>query len=307
MKKSTKEEFIKKAELIHNRKYDYSNVEYVNSQTKVSIICPIHGKFLQTPAMHLSGNGCPKCKAQKQGSIQRKKVEDFVNEAKEIHGDKYDYSKVNYKNTHEKVCILCPKHGEFWQTPIKHLEGNGCPKCYGNVRLTTEEFVEKAKQIHGDKYDYSSSEYENSRTKLKIICKKHGEFWQTPHSHLNGDGCPFCKYSHLENEIKNMLEENNIVYEPQKRFSWLGKMSLDFYIPSKEIAIECQGSQHYIPYNFFGGKKCLEETKKRDQKKKELCLEHNINIVYYGHYRNCIKNKKIILRKILENDNRYRW
>ena len=113
MKKSTKEEFIKKAELIHNGKYDYSNVEYVNSQTKVSIICPIHGKFLQTPAMHLSGNGCPKCKAQKQGNIQRKKVEDFVNEAKEIHGDKYDYSKVNYKNTHDKVCILCPKHGEF--------------------------------------------------------------------------------------------------------------------------------------------------------------------------------------------------
>ena len=299
MKKLTIEEFIKKAEKFHNNKYDYSKVEYVNSQTKVCIICPKHGEFWQTPAMHLSQNGCPKCGRESSSKSRIKEKDSFVSEATNIHGNKYDYSKVEYKGTHTKICIICPIHGEFWQTPRKHLEGNGCPRCYGNKRLTTEEFIKKATSIHGNKYDYSVSEYKNYRTKLKIICPKHGEFIQTPHSHLNGDGCPYCNFSHLENEIKLMLDNNNIVYEAQKKFEWLGKMSLDFYIPSKNVAIECQGSQHYIPYDFFGGKTRLFETQKRDENKKKLCFEHGIKLLYYGRYKNCIKNKLIILNEIL--------
>lgn len=110
--------------------------------------------------------------------------------AKAIHGNKYDYSKVNYVNTKEKVCIICPTHGEFWQRPNGHLNGLGCDKCGKTYSYTTEEFIEKAKQIHGNKYDYSKVKYINAQTKVCIICPIHGEFWQTPYKHLNlKEGC----------------------------------------------------------------------------------------------------------------------
>jgi hypothetical protein len=294
MKKLTTEEFIKKAINVHGNKYDYSKVNYKNSATKVCIICHEHGEFYQTPHNHLHGQNCPFCIGR---NIKHTK-ESFVEIAKQVHNDKYDYSKTEYINNKTKVCIICPEHGEFWQTPKHHLRGDGCPKCIGRNR-TTEEFIEKAKQVHGDKYDYSKTEYKNTRTKLKIICLKHGEFWQTPHSHLLGNGCPICRSSHLENEIKKLLDDNDIQYEYQKKFKWLGRQSLDFFIPDKNIAIECQGSQHFYPYYFFGGKKKLNYTKILDTKKNLLCKENGIKLLYYGFYKGCIKNKQIILNNIL--------
>ena len=118
--------------------------------------------------------------------------EEFIEKATKIHGDKYDYSKVEYVNNHTKVCIICSEHGEFWQTPHSHLCGKRCPKCTKNYKYTTKEFIEKAIKIHGDKYDYSKVEYVNAQTKICIICPEHGEFWQTPHSHLEGKGCKKC-------------------------------------------------------------------------------------------------------------------
>ena len=299
MEKLTTEKFIVKAKNVHGDKYDYSKVEYINSTTPVCIVCKKHGEFWQKPSMHLSGNGCQKCKAEKTGNRCRRTIGEFIAEAKKIHSDRYDYSKVEYINNSTKVCIICKEHGEFWQTPHRHLAGDGCPICRVNRKLTTEEFIVKAKNVHGDKYDYSKTKYINTRTKVEIICPKHGEFWQTPHNHICGDGCPVCRISHLENEMKTMLDENNIVYEYQKHFSWLGKQSLDFYIPSKSIAIECQGSQHFIPYEFFGGDKSLAETIKRDLKKKTLCKANGIELLYYGKHEGCIKNKRIILKKLL--------
>jgi protein-arginine kinase activator protein McsA len=122
--------------------------------------------------------------------IDRK--ERFIIKANEKHGEKYDYSKLEYVDAHTKVCIICPKHGEFWQTPNSHLNGCGCPKCGGNKSLTTEEFIEKAKQIHGEKYDYSKVEYVNANTKVYVICPIHGEFWVTPANHLRERGCSQC-------------------------------------------------------------------------------------------------------------------
>ena len=117
----------------------------------------------------------------------------FIKKAKEIHGDKYDYSKVEYKNSNTKVCIICPEHGEFWQLPYHHLHGCGCSKCRSKkMTLTTEEFIERAKEIHGDKYDYSKTEYVDNKTKICIICPIHGEFWQIPLNHLQNKGCPYC-------------------------------------------------------------------------------------------------------------------
>ena len=117
--------------------------------------------------------------------------EKFIEKAKAIHGDRYDYSKVEYSNNRTKVCIICPVHGEFWQTPHTHLQGCGCPACYGTKKRTKEEFVEEARKIHGDRYDYSRVEYINNKTPVCIICPEHGEFWQKPENHLVAkQGCP---------------------------------------------------------------------------------------------------------------------
>ena len=121
-------------------------------------------------------------------------TEKFINKAKQIHGNKYDYSKVEYKNNRTKVCIICKEHGEFWQRPDKHiLRRQGCPHCSGNAKRDINSFIEDAQKVHGDKYDYSKSVYNGIHDKLCIICPEHGEFWQAPNDHLHGQGCPGCK------------------------------------------------------------------------------------------------------------------
>jgi len=198
MKKLITEEFVKKAKMIHEEKYDYSLVEYKNNRTKVKIICPIHGVFEQTPGSHLRGRGCIRCGIIKNGNNKRKTIKEFIIDAKSIHDDKYDYSLVEYKNSGTKVKIICPVHGIFEQRPRDHLSKKcGCPEC-GTIRtayhkrLTMEKFIKKAKMIHGDKYDYSLVVYKNYGTKVKIICPVHGIFKQTPDHHLKGSGCSKC-------------------------------------------------------------------------------------------------------------------
>ena len=202
----TKEEFIKKAKSVHGEKYDYSRVEYVNNKTNVCIVCPEHGEFWQQPGNHLKGSSCPKCATESRSNIRRKGKEQFIEEAKKVHGDYYDYSKVEYVNSKTKVCIICPEHGEFWQTPGGHLAGNGCPICFGTHKRTNEEFIREAKKIHGNKYDYSNVVYVNNHTKVCIICPEHGEFWQTPERHIaQKQGCPKC----YDNKRGDTLRKNN--------------------------------------------------------------------------------------------------
>ena len=220
----------------------------------------------------------------------RKKLttKDFIERAIKVHGDKYDYSKVEYINNRTEVCIICPTHGEFWQRPDKHLLGHGCNLCCKTgIKSNTNTFIEKAKKIHGNKYDYSKVEYTNALTKVCIICPKHGEFWQTPHMHLRGNGCQKCRQSKLEKEIELLLSKNNIKYIEQcgkSTFSWLSKMKLDFYLPEYNIAIECQGEQHFKPIEHFGGNEEFKIVSIRDKRKRKLCDENNIKIIYYANY-----------------------
>jgi len=205
--RTNKNDFIRDAISMHQDKYDYSKVEYKGVIEKVCIICPEHGEFWQSPRIHLRGCGCPICGSVKQNDATRLTKNDFIRKAREIHGYKYDYSKVNYINNLTKICIICPKHGEFWQTPNKHLLGQGCPICGGTKRLTTEEFIRKAREIHGDKYDYTKVDYINNSVKVCIICPEHGEFWQTPHNHLIGHGCPKCKNKKISNSETKTTEK----------------------------------------------------------------------------------------------------
>ena len=305
--KYTTEKFIEKAKQVHGDIYDYSKVNYVDSHTKVCIICPEHGEFWQKPDNHLNGWGCKKCGLKISSEKRKLTKENFILKAREIHGWKYDYSKVEYVDNSTKVCIICPEHGEFWQTPNNHLNGYGCQLCGKNIvgeklRKNIETFINDSREVHGDKYDYSKVKYKNNKIKVCIICPEHGEFWQTPNDHLDGCGCPSCNEYKLEKEIKDFLIENNINFESQKRFSWLGLQSLDFYLPDYNVGIECQGIQHFEPKDFFGGEKAFKEQVERDIKKYQKCLHNNIKLYYYSNINynteEIYTNKYSLLNKI---------
>lgn len=277
----TPDVFIRRSTAIHNGRYDYSKVDYKGLGKRVCIICPVHGEFWQVAQYHMLGQGCPKCFGSPKST-----TEEFIEKAREIYGDKYDYSKVDYRGNKEKVCIICPEHGEFWQRAKVHYRGYGCPICGGSKRLANEEFIEKAKLIHEDKYDYSKVNYINTSTKVCIICPEHGEFWQTPNNHLFGAGCPICPESNMESEVRQFLLKNNIAFEQEKGFDWLihkRKMFLDFFLPDYGVAIECQGGQHFFPTELFGGEEFYKLTLERDEAKRKLCEAHGINILYFSH------------------------
>lgn len=190
MRKLTQQDFLDRAHAVHGDTYDYSNAEYVDMSTSVEIICKKHGPFMQAPGNHLRGAGCSLCT---KGENRRVSKDDFLSRARAAHGDKYDYSNVIMKTGRDKVTIVCPVHGMFEQTPSKHMSGQGCPKCAKNHKDDRESFIEKARAKHGDFYDYSKVEYVDEHTKVCIIDRDYGEFWQQPNAHTQGQGHPYRK------------------------------------------------------------------------------------------------------------------
>lgn len=193
--KKTTEEFIKEAKLRHGNKYDYSLVKYYGCCVKIKIICPQHGVFTQLPSKHLWGNGCALCGM----SIPKMTQIEFIKRAKDVHGDKYDYSKTIINNSRNAVIITCLIHGSFSQRPSQHLKGHGCPIC-GKIshkishKSTAIDFISKARLKHGNKYDYSGVCYIHSDVNVNITCPKHGVFSITPESHINQNKiCPKCR------------------------------------------------------------------------------------------------------------------
>ena len=289
-KKLTTKEFIEKAIQIHGDKYDYSKVEYVNSSTKVCIICPKHGEFWQIPNSHLKGCGCFKCGVENSAKGHLYNTKKFIEKAEFIFGNSYDYSEVKYVSSSKKIIIKCKKCGNvFKMTPNNHLRGQGCPKCASHKKGGKKclmDMIKKARRVHGDKYDYSKAEYVDSITKVCIICPKHGEFWQTPSNHIRGQGCPKCNSSKLEESLSHILDANKIKYIRQYKTKELGRQSLDFYLPEYNIAIECQGRQHIYPI-YFGTKninKVNEYFTKiniLDENKNNICKKNKISLIYF--------------------------
>lgn len=244
----TTEEFIAKAKVTHGDKYDYSKTVYVNPKTKVCITCPEHGDFWQAPYNHLKGFGCAKCS----GHAKNTTTADFIEKARKIHGDKYDYSKVEYKKSSEKVCIICPEHGEFWQTPNAHLSGKNCPKCVGGIKSTAKDFVEKARKIHGDNYDYSKVEYINNHTPVCIICPEHGPFWQKPAHHLRGHKCPKC-VGGVPYSKKDFIEKANEIHNWKYDYS-----QVEYVNAQTKVTIICpeHGPFEQTPNSHINGNGC---------------------------------------------------
>ena len=287
-KRLTIQELIVRAKEVHGDKYDYSLVENEGLFVKNKIICKKCGNVFEMPFNnHINQKqGCKFCKHRS----YRYSTDEWVDKAKKIHGDKYDYSKVNYINKNTKICIICPKHGEFWITPDKHVNSKqGCPKCAKNYRLDTDLFIKKARLIHCEFYNYDKCLYKDTETKVCIVCPEHGEFWQTPHGHLNGQGCPKCHEEKNINEIKlfNFINDNighKVV--SQYKSNWLEGQSIDIFIPDINVGVEYQGIQHFKPVRYFGGNKKYEYTVSKDKEKFEKCKNNGIKLFYFSTEKN---------------------
>ena len=189
-----------------------------------------------------------------------------------------------------KMDIICPIHGKFSQVAYDHLKGLGCEKCkFKKMTSTTNEFNSKVEEKFPNKFDLSKVDYVNNHTPITVGCKTHGYFTILPSHLLMGFGCKKCNESRLENEVMGALENNSIDYEFQcncRIFKFLGKQSLDFYLPKYSIAIECQGEQHFIETFFSRGRKdMLAKQIERDNRKLNLCKKHGIRILYFTHFK----------------------
>ena len=284
--------FIEKSKLIHGTKYDYSKVHYNNNKTPVIIICSIHGDFTQIPKNHTNGSGCPKCAIYFKANKLRENKENFVSKANLIHSNRYDYSNVFYETTHKKIEIICNKHGSYFQTPAHHLKGSGCPKCV-NKNVTTEDFIIKARKVHGNKFSYDNVIYINQNELININCPIHGVFNQKPKDHLRGVNCPFCYDSKGENKIKDLLDNSKIGYIRNKTFDGCehkAKLKYDFYLPELNILIEFDGIQHFKPISYFGGKKEFNDLKIRDDIKNKYAKINSIKLIRIKYNEN-VENK----------------
>lgn len=283
MKKVTNDDFIKKVKNKYHNKYNYSLINYINNKTKVKIICPIHGEFEQRPDYLLKGNGCPKCTYQK----MTYSFDDFIKKSNILHRNKYKYIKETFIDIHNPIKIICPIHGEFEQVVKNHLSGRSCNECkkekIGKLKRNDNTFfIKKSNEIHNNKYDYSLTNYKNSKVKVKIICSKHGIFEQRPNDHLNGHGCHMCIKSIGEEKIESFFKDKNINYITNKTFEDcknLRKLPFDFYLPKYNICIEYDGIQHFKSIKYFGGKQALLLQHKRDEIKTNYCKENNINLL----------------------------
>lgn len=305
LKEKNKNEFIKKANMVHNKLFDYSLVNYKNSLTKIKIICKKHGIFEQIPSSHIQGSGCPKC------FHKNKNRDNFIEVANKVHENKYDYSQSLFCTQTNKIKIICPNHGEFTQTISHHLSGSGCQKCAKKHKYSTDEFIEKAKTIHNNKYDYDLTEYINSKNKIKITCKIHGVFEQTPSDHLSGKGCIQCgqlSKSYGEEKVKKFLKELKVNFISQHKFyDCLNKkrnrsLLFDFYLPKQNMCIEYNGEQHYRPVVHFGGIEKFKNQKSNDLIKKEYCEKNSIIFIVIKYNENIEDaiNKAIFHNSILK-------
>lgn len=295
--KLTTEEFIKRAKGVHGDRYDYSLTKYIKAHEKVKIICSEHGVFEQNPRGHLTGQQCIKCyiKNRDFSSIRKFTKEKFIEKSIEVHGDKYDYSLVNYKNSQQEVEIICSKHGVFKQKPVYHINNkSNCPHCAMNIRhqktRKSDDFITKSKEVHGDEYDYSNVIYKNRRSNVEIVCKKHGPFLQTPGSHIKGYGCNKCGINSVgENKLLNIFESKKIKYLHQHTFDNcknIRKLPFDFYLEGHNVCVEFHGLQHFESVKYFGGISSFKKQLKSDLIKEEYCKENKISLIILYKIRN---------------------
>ena len=320
-RKLTQKEFEDGVRAVHGNDIDLSNAIYVKDSVGVEVKCNICGHVWNpTPNNLKHGKGCPKCKHRS----RKYTLEEWKEKVYNVHGDRYDLSLITEYNSREQIMeVIChekfpngEEHGKFPIAANSLAKGRGCPYCASKViadkvRKPFQKMIEDARTIHGDKFIYDESTYVDAKTEMRIICPIHGEFWQTPHKHINArEGCSLCNSSKLETEIRQLLTENNISFKEsanKRIFTWLGKQHLDFYLPQYNIGIECQGKQHFKIVEYFGGEKEFKLIKERYERKKKLCEENGVKLLYFTHYegieednKETFKDKELLLEEILK-------
>lgn len=309
--KLSQEEYIRRASIKHRNEYNYSLVEYNGKDKKIMIICHEHGEFEQNAGLHLyKGAGCPKC-----GLLKTKTkigLDEFINRARKLHGDRYDYSKSELKGINKQLIIICKQHGEFLQIAYHHIKGSNCPSCVNEAcgdrnRKGLDEFIKEANLIHNNKYSYENVIYKNAKTKIEIICPIHGKFKQQPCEHLYGSGCIKCNESKGELRIRFLLEKNGIEHFCQYRLG--NRTILDFYLPIFNCGIEYNGIQHYLPMSFTSYKEPNKllgnfiEIYKRDERKRKFCEKEKINLLVIPFWE--YSNIEVILNSLINNESPY--
>lgn len=299
-------EFVRKSQKIHGDKYDYTRTEYHTAKTKVTIRCKKHGFFEITPDKHLGGGGCPTCADEFRKTFGRRvrpitpslTTEDFINKAREVHGDRYDYANTIYRRTNHKLTITCREHGDFCITPNAHLSSNrGCPVCgreekRDKLTKTTADFIKTARNVHGNVYGYHNTMYVSIEVPVLITCPTHGDFEQTPTRHIHSrHGCPKCGcyISKGERLISKLLTTWNVNFVVQHTFKNLvgdhRSLYYDFYLPTYNLLIEYDGEQHFRPVNIHGKLspdqilQTYERTVKYDHIKNEFAADHKIGLL----------------------------
>lgn len=304
--RSNTADFIKKSRKVHGDTYDYTQVEYHTAKTKVIVRCKLHGSFEITPDKHLGGGGCPSCAKESRKNFGRRvrpksptlTTEEFIRKAKAVHGNRYDYTKTFYRRTNHKITITCQEHGDFSITPNAHLSSNrGCPECgrlekSRKLTKTTDSFIARAQQVHGDVYDYAKTVYCGVQTPVIITCPTHGDFEQTPSRHLySRHGCPKCGcyISRGERLIIKLLTSWNVNFTTQHTFENLvgdhRSLYYDFYVPDANLLIEYDGEHHFRPVNIHGKltneqiAQTYERTVRYDHIKTMFAEEHKTDLL----------------------------
>lgn len=323
MNLSSTEKFINKAASLHGNVYSYDQVLYERAQNPVKIVCEKHGVFEQTPKLHLMKVGCPSCRQEKtketSGLTLDFRFSNFLQKSKEAHGEKYDYSKVEYVNNHVKVKIVCKEHGEFSQSPHNHAYNKrGCPECglkkaimagsktSKNRACTTEGFITKALNIHGEKYDYSKVNYSNNKTHITIVCRKHGDFIQRPDHHLSGKDCERCMRESQESKKIPAMDEflSKCEVEKEKMFpecKMINMLRFDRFIAELNLCIEYDGEQHFRASSLFGGEEGFVANKKRDKVKTDFCKKNKINLLRIKYNQDPVEELKKMLSVITKD------
>ena len=317
--KMTTELFIEEARKVHGDKYSYGESDFVNYKTPVKIYCPDHGYFNQTPNSHLSGCGCPECAKIRTINALTSTTEDFLVKAREVHGDKYIYDKVEYERNNKPVEIICREHGSFFQTPEHHLRGNGCPTCGNNQLKSLEEFIREAELVHGPgTYVYDSVEYKGSEVPIKVYDPLFGDyFWTKPHLFLKGFGNSARGMTSGERFVYTWLKNNGIDFKrefsiPAKDFMGVDfGVRIDFIIEDyndRKIFIEYNGEQHYSIRSqlYANNKEDFIAQLKRDNYLRDYCKIHNIYLIEipYKYHTYGMVNKfltKVLLEEIDPN------
>lgn len=293
-----KESFIHRAKLKHSQKYDYSLVEYINAKTKVKIICPIHGVFMQPPDSHLRC-GCPKCKNEKTSVRCKFSKQEAIDKFIQAHGNKYDYSLVEYINQSIKVKIICPIHGVFEQTPHKHWNKRQCPHCAresvrtkqiglkkgpSNKRITVETFINKANKLFDNKYDYSKANIYSSQSEIEIICKVHGSFFKRVEKHLLGRGCPECdKSRQYSKQSDNWLNSLGFPVLREYRIPEKKTRVVDGYDPTTNTVYQYHGDYWHGNPKRFNPDDVNKTTKKTFRELYENTHKHDEELKNFGY------------------------